>query len=223
VKVLLDLDGTLTDPFEGITLCIAHALVTLGRLSPPRETLRWCIGPPLRGNFAALLGTNDAALTERAVRIYRERFASVGLFENTVYPGIPEALAALRRAGHALILATSKPAVYAEKILSHFGLLGHFASVHGSELDGTRSEKPALLAHILRTESLPASAAVMVGDREHDMRGASANTVRGIGVLWGYGTREELERSGASACVAHPGELLAAVSPKGPAEAAPPA
>ena len=211
MNVLFDLDGTLTDPFEGITRCVAHALVILGRAPPPRESLRWCIGPPLRGSFARLLSSDDIPLTEQAVRIYRERFAAVGLFENEVYAGIPETLAALQQMDHVLIVATSKPTVYAEQILAYFGLRQYFRSVYGSELDGARSDKSELVCHVLQREFIRSSETVMVGDREHDMFGAAANAVRGIGVLWGYGTRDELVTSGASVCAAQPDELVSAI------------
>jgi phosphoglycolate phosphatase len=211
MSVLFDLDGTLTDPFEGITKCIVHALVALGRPSPPRESLRWCIGPPLRGCLSKLLGSDDIQLTEQAVRIFRDRFATVGLFENEVYAGIPEALAALQQIGHVLIVATSKPTVYADQILAHFGLRQYFRAAYGSGLDGARSDKSLLVSHILQRESIRSSETVMVGDREHDMLGAAANAVPGIGVLWGYGTREELLSSGASACVAQPNQLVSAL------------
>jgi phosphoglycolate phosphatase len=135
----------------------------------------------------------------------------VGLLENEVYAGIPEALAALAQMDHDLVLATSKPAVYPERILGHFGLRRYFRAAYGSELDGARSDKAELLSHILSSESLDPSGTVMVGDREHDMRGAAANAIRGIGVLWGYGTREELTASGAAACTARPNELVSAV------------
>lgn len=215
MNVLFDLDGTLTDPFEGITRCIEHALAVLDRPSPPRESLGWCIGPPLRASFGTLLATADPEMAERAVRIYRDRFATTGLFENEVYAGIPEALDAIGQAGHVVILATSKPTAYAEQILDHFGLRRHFSAVYGSELDGARSDKSVLLAHILWNERLRAAESIMVGDRSHDMLGAAANAIRGIGVLWGYGTREELDDSGATACVAHPGELVSAVDTAG--------
>lgn len=113
MNLLFDLDGTLTDPFEGITRCISHALVTLGRPSPSRNSLRWCIGPPLKNSLAKLLATDDEQLAEEALTIYRERFGLVGLFENEVYENIPEAQDALRTMGHTLYVATSKPSVYA--------------------------------------------------------------------------------------------------------------
>ena len=212
MNVLFDLDGTLTDPFEGITNCISHALLALGKPSPIRESLRWCIGPPLREAFRALLASDDPQLIEQAVHIFRDRFATKGLYENEVYAEIPEALAALVERSHVLILATSKPAVYAEQILVHFGLRPFFHSVYGSELDGRWSDKSALISRIIQREPLRCFETVMVGDREYDMSGAVSNTIPAIGVLWGYGTREELVTSGASACVAKPSDLVSAVT-----------
>ena len=208
MNILFDLDGTLTDPYQGITRCISHALVTLGRPSPPRMSLRWCIGPPLKNSFATLLATDDANLVKEALTIYRERFGSVGLFENEVYEGITETLEALKKMGHMLYVATSKPSVYAERIIDYFGLRQYFKGIYGSELDGKRSDKTSLILHILKSESIDLSEASMIGDREHDIIGAKANEVSGFGVLWGYGTKEELEASGAHACIGNPRELI---------------
>ncbi len=210
MNLLFDLDGTLTNPFQGITQCIAYALERMGRSAPQREGLGWCIGPPLRGSFAKLLGSDDKALVEKALGFYRERFGTVGLFENEIYEGIPEALEALQAKGHRLFLATSKPRVYAERIMDHFGLARYFEHIHGAELDGTRNDKTSLISYILERESIVASEAVMIGDRKYDMIGAGENGVCGFGVLWGYGTRDELEASGASDFIKAPGNLVTA-------------
>lgn len=198
MNLLFDLDGTLTNPFQGITSCISHALEKMGKPSPAREELIWCIGPPLKSSFAKLLDTDDMALTEKALVFYRERFGTVGLFENELYECIPKALENLQIKGHRLYLSTSKPRVYAERIMDHFGLTRYFTHLYGAELDGTRNDKTSLIAHILEKESIAASDAVMIGDRKYDMIGAKENNVRGLGVLWGYGTKDELEKSGAS-------------------------
>lgn len=208
MNLLFDLDGTLTDPYQGITRCISHALLALGRLAPLRVDLRWCIGPPLKNSFAKLLASDDDNLAEAALAIYRERFGSVGLYENEVYEGIPEALKALQEMGHTLYVATSKPTVYAKQIIEHFALQQYFRAIHGSELDGTRSDKSRLISHILQSEAIASSETLMVGDREYDMIGAKENGVCGVGVLWGYGTQEELETSGAHTCISHPKELI---------------
>ena len=207
MNLLFDLDGTLTDPYQGITRCISHALLALGRSAPPQVNLRWCIGPPLKDSFAKLLASDDDKLAEEALAIYRERFGSVGLYENEVYVGIPEALKTLQNMGHTLYVATSKPTVYAKQIIEHFALQQYFRAIYGSELDGTRSDKSNLISYILQSEAVASSETLMVGDREYDMIGAKANGVCGVGVLWGYGTQEELETSGAHVCISHPNEL----------------
>ena len=214
MNLLFDLDGTLTDPLAGITSCIVYALDKLGKRLPPGERLRWCIGPPLRDSFAKLLATDDTAFIEKAVAFYRERFGTVGLYENEVYDGISDVLAALQNYGHSLYVATSKPTVYAERIIDHFALQRYFKCIYGSELDGTRGDKTSLLSHILQTQLFSASEAAMIGDREHDMIGAKNNGMRGFGVLWGYGTKDELQTSGAHAVFKAPHELITAFNGK---------
>ncbi len=150
MNLLFDLDGTLTNPFQGITKCISYALEKMGNPSPPREELIWCIGPPLKYSFAKLLRTDNKDLVEKALAFYRERFGTVGLFENEVYEGIPEALETLQAKGHRLYLATSKPRVYAERIMDHFGLTRYFNHIYGAELDGTRNDKTSLISYILQ-------------------------------------------------------------------------
>ena len=200
--VFLDLDGTLTDPKPGITESIRYALTKLGRTPPAADDLVWAIGPPLPGSFRRLLETDNDALVVRAVALYRERFGTVGLYENAIYPGIPEALTALRDRGHALYVVTSKPHVYAKPIVDHFGIGHLFAGVYGSELDLTRVNKGELIAHALTAERLAPARVVMVGEREHDMAGARECGVRAIGVTYGYGSEEELRAHGA-ALIAH--------------------
>lgn len=210
--VLFDLDGTLTDPREGITRCIAHALERMGIEPPPLQELTFAIGPPLRDSLAQLLGTSDRAAVERALALYRERFADVGLFENAPYEGIAEALAAIRASGAELFVATSKPLVYAERIVRHFDLHVHFVAVHGCELDGTREDKRDLLAHLLPRHGIPPARAVMIGDRGVDMRAARHHGVHAIGALWGYGSVDELEAAGAHALCTEPSALPQAIA-----------
>lgn len=212
MNLLFDLDGTLTDPFPGITRSIIYALEALGRPSPSPESLSWCIGPPLEKSFAKLLGSSDDRLTEDALTKYRERFSSIGLFENKVYPGIAETLSSLKGCGHILYIATSKPTAYAGRIAIHFGLNEYFQGIYGSELDGTRSDKSSLLSDIVQRESMVPAETIMIGDREHDMIGARNNNIWGVGVLWGYGTRQELQRAGAHALVGYPRDLVAAIN-----------
>jgi phosphoglycolate phosphatase len=210
--VFFDLDGTLTDPKPGITECIRHALGGLGHAVPPADDLLWCIGPPLPKTFATLLATQDSTLVARAMALYRERFGTIGLFENALYPGIPEAVAAVRDAGFATYVMTSKPHVYATRIVEHFGLTTLFDNVYGSELDGTRVEKSDLIAYALAQERLDPARVVMIGDREHDAIGARRNGVRVIGVTYGYGTEAELRRHGAALIATTPASIPALVT-----------
>ena len=208
--LLFDLDGTLTDPKEGITRSIAHALERMGREAPPLDELTFAIGPSLRGSFARLLATDKRDEIERALAHYRERFADVGLFENAPYPGIAEALAALGT-GSRLFVATSKPQVYAERIVKHFGLDPHFVAVHGCELDGTREDKRDLIAHLLATHGSSTDGAAMIGDRGVDMIAGRHHGMRTLGVRWGYGSDEELREAGAHALCDSPAGLVAAI------------
>jgi len=210
--LFLDLDGTLTDPAPGISACFLHSARALGHGELDEAAVRRFIGPPLREAFAEILGTRDAAHIEEAVRIYRERFSTIGLFENALYPGVLDALSKLREAGHSLSLVTSKAAVYAERIVDHFGLRQHVPRVYGAELSGERSTKAELIAHALFGEGLAPAQACMIGDREHDVRGAKVHALAAIGVTWGYGSRAELEAAGADQVVDTLDELLAAVA-----------
>ncbi len=204
--IFFDLDGTLTDPKPGITGSIQYALRKLDRPVPTQDELTWCIGPPLRASFAMLLGGED--LADRAVALYRERFGDVGLFENSVYPDIERVLATLRQEPRRLFVATSKPHVYARRIIEHFGLTSYFEHVFGSELDGTRVNKADLLAYAIGQTGIDPAQAVMIGDRSHDVIGAKTNGMRAIGVLYGYGSRDELAEAGAAHLCASPRAVL---------------
>jgi phosphoglycolate phosphatase len=210
--LLLDLDGTLTDNFAGISRSILHALAKLGAGDASDVDLKRCVGPPLRRSFARLLNTEDPILIERALALYRERYAVEGWRENSVYSGIDAALAALDGRGHRLLLCTSKPQVYADRIVAYFGLARHLDAVYGAELDGRFDDKAELMGALLSAERLEPERCVMIGDRAQDMRAANAHRVDTLGVLWGYGSREELVGAGARALVGAPGELLTAVS-----------
>jgi phosphoglycolate phosphatase len=203
--LLFDLDGTLTDNYAGISASIRHALARLAAPAPDDAEMRGFVGPPLRATFAKLLDTDEREVIERAIGHYRERFAAVGWRENVAYPGIEEALARLRAAGTRLFVCTAKPRRYAERIVAHFGFDAHFAAVYGADLDGRYDDKAQLLAHLIEVERLDARSAVMVGDRDHDIRAARANGLRAVAVLWGYGTAAEL--ADADAIVATPPEL----------------
>ncbi len=208
--IFFDLDGTLTDPKDGITRCIQYALESLGAIVPTTDELLWCIGPPLQASFVELLD-GDEVSAGKAVALYRERFTETGLYENTLYDGIPEVLSELQAAGDRLFVATSKPHVYAERIVRHFGLDSYFDTVFGSELDGTRVDKSDLLAYAIERTETETGTAVMIGDRKHDMIGAQNNGLTGIGVLYGYGSHEELRTAGAQQLVSSPDTLLAAL------------
>lgn len=202
--IFFDLDGTLTDPMPGITGSLQYALERLGRPVPAQDELTWCIGPPLRDSLVILAGEEDA---DRGVAFYRERFADVGLFENSLYPDIETTLAALKPRAR-LFVATSKAHVYADRIIDHFGLRPYFEHVFGAELDGTRMHKGDLLAWALERTATDPARARMIGDRSHDIVGAKQNGIDGIGVLYGYGSREELTEAGAVHLCATPRAIL---------------
>ena len=201
--VYFDLDGTLTDPFEGITKCILYALDKLGFAHPTDEYLHACIGPPLYDTFPQLVGDE---LTLQAVDLYRERFDQVGWLENKPYAGIHEALAAVANTGCTMFVATSKPRIAAGRIVEHFEMGQYFEKVYGCELDGTRANKTDLLAYAIDNNA-NASTRIMIGDRKHDLIGAIANDIRPVGVSYGYGSSEELNSAGATAIAASPAEL----------------
>jgi phosphoglycolate phosphatase len=208
--IYFDLDGTLTNPKPGITRSIQYALQKLDHPTMPTEDeLTWCIGPPLRASFVRLLGAETSA--DLAVSYYRERFSDVGLYENGVYDGIGDVLTSLRASGHRLFVATSKPHVFAERIIDHFGLRNHFERVFGSELDGTRVDKSHLLEYALKEALVDPAKTLMIGDRSHDMIGAKNNGMKGIGVLYGYGSRDELLQAGAHHVCATPGAILGCI------------
>jgi phosphoglycolate phosphatase len=196
-QLFFDLDGTLTDSRPGILASMRHALTTLGREIPPDEALSRFIGPPTHDAFRELLQSNDPELNARTIGIYRERYAKLGLFESSVYPGISVGLNALREANYRLFVVTSKPEVFANTIIDHFQLREYFSHVYGSELSGERSNKGELIAHVLRSEGISPASAWMIGDRLHDVLGAKRNDLRVAGVLWGYGSRDELSEAGA--------------------------
>jgi phosphoglycolate phosphatase len=197
MHLFFDLDGTLTDSGPGILASMRHALTLLGLTIPSDEALSRFIGPPTHDAFRELLGSNDPEFVASTIAIYRERYAKLGLFESSVYPGVREGLKLLRAADIPLFAVTSKPEVYANTIIDHFELRPYFSHVYGSELTGERSKKGELIAHVLSSESISPSSAWMIGDRLHDIVGAKQNGLRSAGVLWGYGSRQELNDAGA--------------------------
>jgi len=205
--LLFDLDGTLTDNFEGIANCIRYALTRMDVPLPSAEALRACVGPPLRETLPRLIGNSDSATTERALGFYRERYSELGWRENALYPGVPGMLADATRSISRVFLCTTKPQPFAERIVAHFGLAGFLSGVFGTSLDGRLDDKADLLAHLLGREDLEGADCLMIGDRRHDIRAARINGVRSLGVLWGYGSRVELMEAGADALIAAPVEF----------------
>jgi phosphoglycolate phosphatase len=214
--VIFDLDGTLTDSRPGILRSTRYALQRLNEesgpahLIPEDSALDYMIGPPLRDTFAKLVGADHV---EALLAFYRERYTSIGLLENAVFDGVPEALEALRAAGRRLFVATSKNEGDARRILAHFELTKFFADIYGAQNDGGRAIKSDLLNFLLARERIKPSGAdvAMVGDRKYDVLGAKAVGISAIGAMWGYGSREELSEAGADCLVATPRQIPAAV------------
>ena len=207
MDILFDMDGTLVDPRPGLIGSIQHALRKLGHPVPPAEELLWLIGPPFRVSLPRLLGSADRV--EEAIGHYRESYVNGAMLDAIVYDGIPETLAALRAAGHRLIVATSKPHRYARPILDHFGLAASFHAIHGPELDGTNDNKADLVAHVVGQEVVDRATALMIGDRAFDVAAATRNGIRAVGATWGYGSADEL--AGAAVLCHSPRELAGVV------------
>ncbi len=197
-NLLFDLDGTLTDPALGITSAAQYALGKMGIAVEDRRTLNWLIGPPLIASFETGFGlTNAEALT--ALGYYREYFSETGIFQNELYPGIDELLNDLKAAGRRLMVATSKPEDFTNRILCHFGIAKYFDFVGGNTMNEGRPTKADVISYVLCScpEVTPESS-LMIGDRRYDVEGARAFDIDCAGVLYGYGSREELELAGAS-------------------------
>ncbi len=196
--ILFDLDGTISDSGLGITNSVTYALKKFGVEVKDRSTLYRFIGPPLLESFQRFCGFTEEQ-SRLAITYQREYYTDIGLYENEVYDGMEKLLQELTQMGKTLIVATSKPEVFARRILAHFGLDGYFSYIAGATLDGSRVTKPDVIAYALAECKISnASEAVMVGDREHDVLGARANGMDSIGVLYGFGNREELEKAGAT-------------------------
>ena len=190
-NILFDLDGTLTDPRLGITRSIQFALEQLGIDEPDLAQLEHFIGPPLLQQFMHQYGFDEAKAWE-AVGFYRQRFKVTGLYENLVFDGVFELLDELADQGRTLYIATSKPWVFAHEIARHFDFARHFKLIYGSELDGTRTNKVELIAHLMAEEGLDPATTLMIGDRKHDLIGARSNGLDAAAVGYGFGSREEL-------------------------------
>lgn len=205
--ILFDLDGTLTDPGEGITNSVVYALKKYGIGVSDKTELYKFIGPPLHESFEVYYGFSKEQAKE-AVEYYREYYRETGMFENVVYRGMEDTLQMLKDSGRRLAVATSKPEQFAKEILGHFHLAGYFDYVAGANMDGTRTKKDEVISYALdalsisgkdsgSSQSFAYPKVVMVGDREHDILGAAKVGLGSIGVLYGYGSREELTAAGA--------------------------
>lgn len=205
--ILFDLDGTLTDPGVGITNAVMYALEKHGVVETDRSRLYRFIGPPLIESFERFYGWSHEEAV-RGLADYREYFGSKGIFENEVFVGVPDLLSTLKKCGCKIVLATSKPELFARQILEHFELLGYFDGVHGATMDEKRNKKVDVIAWALK-HTQDVGCAVMVGDRFYDIEGAKANGIDSIGVLFGYGDEPELRDAGATYLVRSVEELAA--------------
>ena len=205
--ILFDLDGTLTDPFIGITGGVMYALERLGREVPPREELKSFIGPPLIDEFCRRFSMEQSC-AEQAAKLYREYYTDRGMFENQLIDGAVELLERVKGSGRTVCLATCKPDLAAKAILEHFGILKFFDIVGAATLDGRIKTKAQVLESVLRSTGAAPSDCVLVGDRLYDVVGAHEVGMRCIGVLTGYGSREELRDSGADVIVSSLSEVM---------------
>lgn len=206
--VLFDLDGTLTDPGLGITNSIMYALEKFHIKAEDRSSLYKFIGPPLRESFQKYYGFSDEEI-DRAVSYYREYFSEKGIYENVLYDGIPQVLDQIKSSGRRVVLATSKPEEFAAEILRYFQIDRYFDFIAGAAMDETRVKKAEVIAYALEScEIEDLAATVMIGDREHDILGAKEAGLKSIGVLYGYGGREELESAGATYIAEHVEDII---------------
>lgn len=211
-SILFDLDGTLTDAAPGITNSVKYALSKFGIDETDDNKLRKFWGPPLISSFMEFYGFSKEK-AQKAVEYYREYFVPHGIFENEVYSGIPKLLQKLKADGKTLIIATSKPETFAVQIAEHFEIDSYFDLIAGSNLDNTRSKKAQVIEYALETLGiLDRAHAVMIGDREHDIKGAKKTGLRSIGVLYGYASPGELENAGADFTANSPEELYTIIS-----------
>lgn len=209
--VFLDLDGTLVESAPGIAASCRAALQSLGHAPPPQLDMDGLIGPPIEEIMRILLARYGDDRVAEGVAAYRADYGERGLFGTSLYAGIADALTVMQRAGARLFVATSKRRHFALRIIDHLGLTDSFEAIHGSQDGGALDHKPELLAHILAQHGLAPDHCVMVGDRKYDVIGARANGMRSVGILWGYGSRDELEQAGATIVVERPEQLWSAV------------
>lgn len=202
-----DLDGTITDPKIGITSSVAYALEKYGITVEDKDQLTTFIGPPLHESFRKYFGFSHMAAYD-AVDKYREYYKTQGIFENFLYDGMADLLKSLQNAGIKIVMATSKPEIFAQQIAEYFHIDSHFTCIAGSELDGTRVAKDEVIAYAMERIGIKDTAGtIMIGDRMHDIVGAKKNGMKSIGVLYGYGNRMELEDAGADYIVESVEEL----------------
>lgn len=206
--VLWDLDGTVLASKRGVFRSIAYALEKLLLPMPSEEELLAFLGPPLSEGFPKVCHVPEA-LVEDAIRLYREYYNSGGKFEAEIFDGVPDVLRTLKAVGVSCYITTSKPRVFAKQILDHFGVLELFDGIYGSELDGSRSRKDEVLRYCMEQQNLNAQDVILVGDRRYDVNGAAELSIPCVGVLFGYGSREELEKAGATYIVENADELKA--------------
>ena len=206
--ILFDLDGTLTDPGEGITNSVAYALGKYGIEVTDKKELYKFIGPPLKDSFMKYYGFSEEEAI-KAIEYYREYFRDTGIFENKVYEGVVDMLNTIKESGRRIILATSKPEEFAMRILEHFEFSKYFAVVAGASMDSSRSKKGDVIAYAISLcDDFDKDKSIMIGDREHDMLGAKENGLKSLGVLYGYGSEEELKKAGADYIVSTPADIL---------------
>ncbi len=208
---VFDLDGTITDSGTGIMKAIRYAVGKKKLAEPSEKVLRSFIGPPLREQFQSVFGLDESESREM-VDLYRVYYEDRGIFENRVYDGVPEMLETLKNKGVTVLMATSKPEKYAKVIVEHFGLMRYFDFIGGACMDGTRTAKDEVIGYVVkacRISEEEKKQAVMIGDRRHDILGAKKNGLHSMGVLYGYGSREELEEAGAEEIVRLPSDICA--------------
>lgn len=206
--LLFDLDGTLTDPMAGITRAVQYALKHYGIVEEDLTKLCPFIGPPLKDSFMEFYGFEEEKAQE-AVHVYREYFSKKGIFENKIYPDTRATLEKLRAQGKVLILATSKPEVFARQILDYFEITEYFTEIGGADLEETRTKKGDVIAYVLEKAGIQdKEKTVMIGDRLHDIKGGKENGLATVGVLYGYGSRKELEEAGADDIIENIAQLV---------------
>jgi phosphoglycolate phosphatase len=215
-NIFFDLDGTLTDSQEGIIRCIQHSIKNLGLPCQGESELKELIGVPLRATFEKLLGTKDKSLVEKAVSLYRDRYTEVGILENTVYPGIVDLLSALQGKSFKLYVMTTKPKIYADRIVRHFHLNQWFSDVYGTGMDGRFDDKGMHINLIMDHLKLAPEQTLMVGDRREDILAGKKNQLRTIGVTYGYGNRREIIESAPDFVCNSPDEILSVIIKNSP-------